>query len=41
LDPGAANTSNLYEVPECELASRGINVLPMSLESSRNPGVWL
>ena len=34
MDPGPANTSNLYEVPESELASRGIRVLPMSLREA-------
>lgn len=31
LDPGMANHENLYQVPEQELASRGIGVLPASL----------
>jgi glutamine synthetase len=31
LDPGMANHENLYQVPEPELASRGIGVLPASL----------
>ena len=34
MDPGAANTSNLYEVEESELAERGIRVLPMSLREA-------
>jgi len=34
MDPGAPNTSNLYEVSESELASRGIHILPMSLREA-------
>src|SRR5580698_5812558 len=34
MDPGPANTSNLYEVSESELESRGIRVLPMSLREA-------
>jgi glutamine synthetase len=34
MDPGAANTSNLYEVEELDLAERGIRVLPMSLREA-------
>jgi glutamine synthetase len=34
MDPGAANTSNLYEVEESDLAERGIRVLPMSLREA-------
>jgi glutamine synthetase len=34
MDPGAANTSNLYEAPEGELASRGIRLLPMTLREA-------
>ncbi len=34
MDPGAANTSNLYEVEERDLAERGIRVLPMSLREA-------
>ena len=34
LDPGVANTTNLYEVTEEELAARGIHILPMSLREA-------
>jgi len=34
MDPGAANTGNLYEVEESDLAERGIRVLPMSLREA-------
>jgi glutamine synthetase len=34
MDPGAANTSNLYEFEERDLAERGIRVLPMSLREA-------
>jgi glutamine synthetase len=34
MDPGAANTSNLYEVEESDLAARGIRMLPMSLREA-------
>jgi glutamine synthetase len=34
MDPGPANTSNLYEATESELASRGIRILPMSLREA-------
>jgi glutamine synthetase len=34
MDPGAANTGNLYEVEESDLAQRGIRVLPMSLREA-------
>lgn len=34
MDPGPANTSNLYEVSESELAQRGIHILPMSLREA-------
>lgn len=34
IDPGASNTSNLYEVPREELASRGIRVLPSTLRDA-------
>ena len=34
LDPGPANTSNLYDVMEDELAERGIHILPMSLREA-------
>ena len=34
MDPGPPNTSNLYEVSESELASRGIRILPMSLREA-------
>src|SRR5206468_8602560 len=33
-DPGVANTDNLYEAPEDELARRGINVLPTTLREA-------
>ena len=34
MDPGPANTGNLYEVSEEELAQRGIHILPMSLREA-------
>src|SRR5438034_3947261 len=34
LDPGVANTDNLYEIPDHELARRGINVLPTTLREA-------
>ena len=34
IDPGTANTSNLYEVPEEELARRGIHLLPTTLREA-------
>jgi glutamine synthetase len=33
-DPGAANSSNLYEVPESELRARQIGVLPTNLSDA-------
>jgi len=34
MDPGVANTTNLYEATEEELAARGIRILPMSLREA-------
>jgi glutamine synthetase len=34
MDPGVANTANLYEVPEDELARRGIYFLPITLREA-------
>jgi len=34
LDPGVANTDNLYEIPDHELARRGINFLPTTLREA-------
>ncbi|MGH9326137.1 MAG: type III glutamate--ammonia ligase [Terriglobia bacterium] len=34
IDPGASNTSNLYEVPKEELARRGIQMLPTTLREA-------
>ena len=34
MEPGTANTSNLYEVPEDELARRGIRLLPTTLREA-------
>jgi glutamine synthetase len=31
IDPGTANHDNLYQMPEEELATRGIDILPASL----------
>jgi len=33
-DPGPANTSNLYDFSESELAQRGIRIFPMSLREA-------
>ena len=34
MDPGVANTANLYEASETELARRGINFLPTTLREA-------
>jgi glutamine synthetase len=37
IDPGSPNTENLYEVPEPEIARRGIGTLPGNLlDATRN-----
>lgn len=34
IDPGQLNLDNLYEVPEAELAARGVDVLPTTLNEA-------